>query len=78
MCAFPGIQAKRDALFRDKVVVKDAEDKNAEPIAVARRVVLPLPRTYAEAAEWGTRYVVWGTRLKTVVTKRQISPALLL
>lgn len=50
-------QAKRDALFRDKVVVKDAEDKNAEPIAVARQLILPLPRTYAEAAEWGARYV---------------------
>jgi len=51
-------QAKRDALFRSKVVVKDAEDKNAEPIAVARHLILPLPRTYEEAAEWGTRYVM--------------------
>lgn len=49
-------QAKRDAMFRDKVIVKDAEEKaSAEPIVIARQLVLPLPRTYGEAAEWGTR-----------------------
>lgn len=51
-------QAKRDSLFRDKVIVKDAEEKaSAEPIVIARQLVLPLPRTYGEAAEWATRYV---------------------
>lgn len=38
------------------MIVKDAEEKaSAAPIAVARQLVLPLPRTYGEAAEWGTR-----------------------
>ena len=55
-------KAKRDALFPDKVIVKDAEEKaSAAPIELARHLVLPLPRTYGEAAEWGTRYVLWET-----------------
>ena len=54
--------AKRDALFREKVAVKDAEEKESgETILVSRQLVLPLPRSYGEAAEWGTRYVVMDT-----------------
>jgi hypothetical protein len=48
--------AKRDALFREKVVVKDADEKESgEPILLSRQLVLPLPRSYGEAAEWGSR-----------------------
>jgi TolA-binding protein len=48
--------AKRDGLFREKVVVKDAEEKESgEPIFVSRQLVLPLARSYGEAAEWGSR-----------------------
>jgi hypothetical protein len=57
--------AKRDALFREKVAVKDAEEKESgETILVSRQLLLPLPRSYGEAAEWGTRYVLMGTEWK--------------
>jgi hypothetical protein len=47
---------KRDALFKKNVVVKDVEDKDrVEAAMVPRNLALPLPRTYAEAAEWATR-----------------------
>jgi len=47
---------KRDAQFRDiPVWIQDVEDKANEHTAVARNLVLPLPRTFAEAAEWGSR-----------------------
>ena len=49
-------ESKRDALFRDKVIIKDVEDSNStSTIAVVRSNVLPLPRTFAEAADWGSR-----------------------
>lgn len=48
--------AKRDGLFRDKVFLRDVEDKESGPNAVARSLVLPLPRNYSEAAEWGQHY----------------------
>jgi hypothetical protein len=48
--------ARRDAVFRDKVLVKDVEEKEDGGSAqVARSLALPLPRTYSEAAEWGQR-----------------------
>lgn len=47
---------RRDALFRDKVLLQDVEeDKDSGHIPVARNLVLPLPR-YSEAAEWGQHY----------------------
>ena len=48
-------EQKRDALFKDKVVVQDVEDKDKNAASVPRSLVLPLPRTYSEAAEWAQR-----------------------
>ena len=49
-------EARRDAMFREKVLVKDVEDKDhGGSSQVARSLALPLPRTYSEAAEWGQR-----------------------
>lgn len=48
--------ARRDAVFRDKVMVRDVEEKDdGGSTLVARNLILPLPRTYSEAAEWGQR-----------------------
>ena len=47
---------RRDALFREKVILQDVEDKDSGPNAVLRSLVLPLPRNYSEAAEWGQHY----------------------
>lgn len=47
--------AKRDALFRDKVAIHDVEEKSETNCQVHRNLVLPLPRSYSEAAEWNTR-----------------------
>ena len=46
--------ARRDALFREKVHIKDVEG-DGHTFQVARNLVLPLPRTYSEAADWGSR-----------------------
>lgn len=48
--------ARRDQLFREKVLIKDVEDKESGATPVARNLVLPLPRTFSEAAEWGQNY----------------------
>jgi hypothetical protein len=49
-------ESKRDAVFREKVLVKDVEDaKEGGATQVARSLILPLPRTYSEAAEWCQR-----------------------
>jgi len=49
-------EAKRDSLFRGKVQIKDVEEKDgSNAMSVARRFVLPLPRSYGEASEWGAR-----------------------
>jgi hypothetical protein len=49
-------ESKRDAVFRDKVLIKDVEDaKEGGATQVARSLILPLPRTYSEAAEWCQR-----------------------
>jgi hypothetical protein len=48
-------EAKRDALFRNKVIIKDVEEKEDVSNAVSRSLILPLPRNYSEASEWGQR-----------------------
>jgi hypothetical protein len=61
---FPGSPAdflsltdqKREALFKDKVLIKDVEEKDpGGGNAVGRSFILPLPRTFAEAADWASR-----------------------
>jgi SGF29 tudor-like domain len=47
-------EARRDALFKEKVHIKDVEG-DGHTFQVARNLVLPLPRTYSEAADWGSR-----------------------
>eukprot|EP00980_Cylindrotheca_fusiformis_P001141 scaffold319_cov97-Cylindrotheca_fusiformis.AAC.1 len=48
--------ARRDAVFREKVLVRDVEEKDdGGTTQVPRHLVLPLPRTYSEAADWGQR-----------------------
>jgi len=55
--------AKRDSLFKDKVSIKDADDSQPDgSIQLARHLVLPLPRSFSEAAAWGTR-AKKGTRV---------------
>lgn len=49
-------EAKREQSFRSKVTIKDVEDKNEGTTKVARHLVLPLPRSFSEAAEWCVRY----------------------
>jgi hypothetical protein len=52
-------ETRRDALFRDeRVLIKDVDDKgdNSKGIAVTRTLILPLPRSFSEAAEWGSKY----------------------
>lgn len=49
-------QARRDQLFREKVKVQDVEDKDHGPQQVMRSLVLPLPRSFSEAAEWCAKY----------------------
>jgi len=47
---------RRDAVFKEKVMVRDVEEKDdGGSTLVARNLILPLPRTYSEAAEWGQR-----------------------
>jgi len=50
---------KRDNLFHTKVELQDDEDKDlndkSKVKSIARQFVLPLPRTYEEAAMWGMR-----------------------
>jgi hypothetical protein len=49
--------ARRDQLFRDKVAIQDVEDKSkAAESQVVRSLILPLPRSFSEAAEWCQRY----------------------
>jgi hypothetical protein len=50
-------EARRDQLFREKACIKDVEDKTElAETQVNRSLVLPLPRSFSEAAEWGQRY----------------------
>jgi SGF29 tudor-like domain len=49
--------SKRDQLFRAKVLVIDAEDPtHSGGTLVPRSAVLPLPRSFGEAADWAQRY----------------------
>jgi len=51
-------------LFRDKVLIKDVEEKEVGSTnAVGRPFVLPLPRTFEEAADWGARFCKRGSRV---------------
>lgn len=55
--------ARRDQLFRDKVAIQDVEDKSKSAESqVVRSLILPLPRSFSEAAEWCQRYRK-GTRV---------------
>jgi hypothetical protein len=65
--SFPGVnlpvleflqlsKSRRDSLFREKVTVRDVEDKDSMTTSVARSLVLPLPRSASEASEWGQHY----------------------
>lgn len=52
--------ARRDAVFKEKVMVRDVEEKeDGGSTLVSRNLILPLPRTYSEAADWGQRYVTY-------------------
>jgi len=44
-------EARRDSLFKEKVHIKDVEG-DGHTFQVARNLILPLPRTYSEAADW--------------------------
>lgn len=46
--------SRREAMFREKVQIKDVEG-DGHTFQVARSLVLPLPRTFSEAADWGSR-----------------------
>lgn len=51
--------SKREQLYKEKVLIKDVEDKQDDTesaIKVARSLILPLPRSVSEAADWGQRY----------------------
>lgn len=68
-------EARRDSLFKDRVAVRDVEEKNEGVSSpVARSLVLPLPTTYSEAAEWGQRYVckIWICLLASFVRSLRV------
>jgi SGF29 tudor-like domain len=51
--------ARREQLFKEKVLIQDVEERDGGTTAavlVSRSLVLPLPRSIAEAAEWGNYY----------------------
>jgi hypothetical protein len=51
-------QSRRDSLFKEEVLTQDFEEYDGDITkakAVSRNLVLPLPSSFAEAAEWGTR-----------------------
>lgn len=57
---------KRDAVFqREKVLLEDVEDQQAQGSGtqVIRSLVLPLPRSPAEANEWASRLLKKGSRV---------------
>jgi hypothetical protein len=60
--------AKREAFFRDKVAIHDVEEKSETNCQVHRHLVLPLPRSYGEAAEWNTR-IKKGSRVYAMYPK---------
>lgn len=51
-------ETKRDAFFKEKVYIQDNDDYNGDvdsARAVLRQHILPLPRSFGEASDWGTR-----------------------
>jgi len=56
---------RREALFhKEKVLLEDVEDQQAQAgTQVIRSLVLPLPRSSAEANEWASRLVKKGSRV---------------
>lgn len=57
---------RRDALFqKEKVLLEDVEDQQAHASGtqVIRSLVLPLPRSSAEANEWANRLIKKGSRV---------------
>lgn len=51
-------EAKRDALFKEKVYIQDNDEFTGDvnsARAIPRQHVLPLPRSFSEASDWGTR-----------------------
>ena len=58
--------SRRDALFqREKVLLEDVEEQQAHGSGtlVIRSLVLPLPRSSAEANEWASRLMKKGSRV---------------
>ncbi len=56
--------SRRDALFKEKVLLEDVEDQQAQAgTQVIRSLVLPLPRSPAEANEWASRLIKKGSRV---------------
>jgi len=56
--------SRRDALFKEKVLLEDVEDQQAQAgTQVIRSLVLPLPRSPAEANEWANRLIKKGSRV---------------
>ena len=57
---------RRDALFqKERVLLEDVEDQQAHTpgTQVARSLVLPLPRSPAEANEWASKLIKKGSRV---------------
>eukprot|EP00578_Thalassiosira_sp_NH16_P018550 CAMPEP_0181099212 /NCGR_PEP_ID=MMETSP1071-20121207/12540_1 /TAXON_ID=35127 /ORGANISM="Thalassiosira sp., Strain NH16" /LENGTH=907 /DNA_ID=CAMNT_0023181861 /DNA_START=166 /DNA_END=2889 /DNA_ORIENTATION=- len=51
-------EAKRDAIFREKVYIQDNDEYNGDiksARSVNRQHILPLPRSFSEASDWGFR-----------------------
>jgi hypothetical protein len=51
--------SRREQLFKEKVLIQDVEEHDggaAAAVFVSRSLVLPLPRSVSEAAEWGNFY----------------------
>mmetsp|Transcript_7902 Transcript_7902/g.19419 ORF Transcript_7902/g.19419 Transcript_7902/m.19419 type:complete len:632 (+) Transcript_7902:134-2029(+) len=56
--------SRRDALLKEKVHLEDVEDQQAQAgTQVIRSLVLPLPRSPAEANEWASRLLKKGSRV---------------
>ena len=60
-------QTRRDSLFQIRVALQDVEDYDPDDPSkvkfIMRQNVIPLPRSFEEAADWGTRYVWLATDL---------------
>mmetsp|Transcript_41903 Transcript_41903/g.71679 ORF Transcript_41903/g.71679 Transcript_41903/m.71679 type:complete len:340 (-) Transcript_41903:280-1299(-) len=61
-------KTKRDALFKEKVLIQDNDEYNGDSSSesarpVSRQHVLPLPRSYAEANDWVGMRIRKGSRV---------------